>query len=712
MATDIGKAYVQIVPSAQGISGKISSILSPEAKSAGTSAGGVLGSQLVGKLKQVIVAAGIGKAIASSVKEGAALEQSIGGVETLFKNSASKVVANARQAYKTAGVSANEYMEGVTSFAASLLQSTNGNVEEAANAADMAFRDMSDNANKMGSNMQDIQNAYQGFAKQNYTMLDNLKLGYGGTKSEMERLLADAEKLTGVKYDINNLKDVYDAIHVIQDELGITGTTAKEAAETVSGSFNSLKASFKDLLGSIAIGENVKQSFQNLAETLSTFVFDNLIPMLMNIFKNIPEGLAGFADTMMPILMEKGTALIGQLGQGIIQGIPIVLEKLGEITQGFANWVQTSLPTLLEHGVTFLSNFGKGFIQALPDIIRSLGQIISGIVSAIINGMPQILEAGGKLILELGKALITNAPQILAAMVEVVGQLIAAFAGKLPDFLQKGAEVISNIVSGIESVKDTVFQAITNVVTTIVSKISEKAGDFLEKGKELIAKIIEGFGAKKDEVLTKINEILTSVITKIKEFPSKFLEAAKELIAKVVEGFKAKKYEVVNKGKEIITSAKEAIANFKDQFFNIGSNLITGIAQGISHAAGAVRDAVFGAINNAISWVKSKFGIHSPSKVMADEVGKWIPAGMAVGITGNTGVVEDAMDQLTKISTGEMVGSINYQAKSFAKTTEENNKKAGALSEINLSIGGQSFKAFVDSISLEQNKVIDLELAY
>lgn len=245
---DLAKAYVQIVPSARGMKEGLTSIVNGEMPSGGKSAGGIFGSNLVGKIKSVITVAAIGKALSSSITAGAELEQSLGGIETLFKDSAATVIADAEQAYKTAGMSANGYMEQVTSFAASLLQSLGGDTAKAAEVSDMALTDMSDNANKFGTDMQRITDAYQGFAKQNYTMLDNLKLGYGGTKAEMQRLLKDAEALTGVKYDISNLSDVYNAIHVIQDELGVTGTTALEASETISGSFNSMKASFTNVV--------------------------------------------------------------------------------------------------------------------------------------------------------------------------------------------------------------------------------------------------------------------------------------------------------------------------------------------------------------------------------------------------------------------------------------------------------------------------------
>ena len=315
MATELAKAYVQIIPSARGIGGMIQKEMGGEVASAGTSAGESLGSSMVATLKKVIVAAGIGKAFSAAISEGAALQQSLGGVETLFKGSADKVKGYANEAYKTTGLSANAYMENVTGFSASLLQSLGGDTNKAAETANMAMIDMSDNANKMGTSMESIQMAYQGFAKQNYTMLDNLKLGYGGTKQEMQRLLADAEKLTGVKYDINNLSDVYNAIHAIQENLDITGTTAKEAASTFSGSFESMKAAAQNVLGKIAIGENVTPALESLLETTKTFLFGNFLPMVGNILSGLGVVLThGLSDIASQLFGDAfGSAVFDQL---------------------------------------------------------------------------------------------------------------------------------------------------------------------------------------------------------------------------------------------------------------------------------------------------------------------------------------------------------------------------------------------------------------
>ena len=377
MATELGKAYVQIIPSAKGISGSISKALSGEATSAGKSAG----SSIMGGIKGAIVKAGIGVAIAKtiteSIKAGGALEQSIGGIETLFKDHANTVREYANEAYKTVGVSANEYMENVTSFSASLLQSLGGDTKEAARIAHMAMVDMGDNANKMGTDMRDIQNAYQGFAKQNYTMLDNLKLGYGGTRSEMERLLRDAQELTGVEYNIDNLADVYEAIHAIQEEIGITGTTALEAEETIVGSFNAMKSAFTNVLGALAIGENLGEALKGLAETISTFLFDNLLPMLGNIIAALPGAIVTFIQAAGPAFMENGVELIVSLANGVTEGIPAFLETMAEFMANVVTWIKEQLPTILENGVEFITNFATGIFEGAPSVIENMENMVN-----------------------------------------------------------------------------------------------------------------------------------------------------------------------------------------------------------------------------------------------------------------------------------------------------------------------------------------------
>lgn len=461
MATELAKAYVQIIPSAVGIQGRIQKEIEPEADSAGSSFGG----KMVGMIKKVIAAAAIGKALSASISEGAALEQSLGGIETLFKDSADKVKANAAKAYQTAGMSANDYMELTTSFSASLLSSLAGDTSKAADVADMAMVDMSDNANKMGTNMEDIKNAYQGFAKQNYTMLDNLKLGYGGTKSEMERLLADAQKISGVEYNIDNLSDVYSAIHVIQGQLDITGTTAKEAATTISGSFNQMKAAAKNVMGEIALGMDVGPALNELANTIITFAVGNLLPAVWNVISALPSAIVTFVTALGPQLFAAVSGLIPQIASGITTGIPTLYQSAMQLMDQFNIGIQEQLPILLQNGVDFITNIVNGILQNLPQVITMAGNIITYFANTIISMFPTVLSAGASLLLKLVNGIINNLPQIAQAAATAIVRFVASIGQNLPQILQSGITIIAKLAAGL-------IRAIPNLVGQIPAIIS------------------------------------------------------------------------------------------------------------------------------------------------------------------------------------------------------------------------------------------------
>ena len=439
MATELGKAYVQIIPSAKGISGMIQKEMGGEVASAGVSAGESLGSKMVGALKAVVVAAGIGKAIGAALSEGAALQQSLGGIETLFKDSADKVKGFANEAYKTTGLSANKYMENVTGFSASLLQSLGGDTNKAAETANMAMIDMSDNANKMGTSMESIQMAYQGFAKQNYTMLDNLKLGYGGTKQEMQRLLADAEKLTGVKYNINNLSDVYSAIHAIQENLDITGTTAKEAASTFTGSFESMKAAAQNVLGKLAIGENILPSLRALLDTTSTFLFNNFLPMLGNIFSGLGVVLSeGISNVVSQVFGESiGNAVNGQLSRVV------------GIFQTFFDMIFGSLNR--EDNVDILE--ALGFSKSAANQIVNIAENIRITVVNIGSAIGDILGIAGEFVSELlgikdgeqGVNLLGVAFEALTGFLREASGILKGFTG----WLKENPAVVASVTSAV-----------------------------------------------------------------------------------------------------------------------------------------------------------------------------------------------------------------------------------------------------------------------
>ena len=564
MATELAKAYVQIIPSAEGIQGRIQKEIEPEADSAGSSFGG----KMVGMIKKVIAAAAIGKALSASISEGAALEQSLGGIETLFKDSADKVKANAAKAYQTAGMSANDYMELTTSFSASLLSSLAGDTSKAADVADMAMVDMSDNANKMGTNMEDIKNAYQGFAKQNYTMLDNLKLGYGGTKSEMERLLADAQKISGVEYNIDNLSDVYSAIHVIQGQLDITGTTAKEAATTISGSFNQMKAAAKNVMGEIALGMDVGPALNELANTIITFAVGNLLPAVWNVISALPSAIITFVTALGPQLFAAVSGLIPQIASGITTGIPTLYQSAMQLMDQFNIGIQEQLPILLQKGVDFITNIVNGILQNLPQVITMAGNVITYFANTIISMLPTILSAGARLLLRLVNGIINNLPQIAQAAATAIVRFVTSIGQNLPQILQSGITIIAKLAAGL-------IRAIPNLVGQIPAIISAIVNTFTSQnwgsiGINIISGIASGLRSAAHMLWDAVKGVLGGFKENVLAFfgihsPSRWGAYVGEMIdTGIANGLIGKTTLVSNAAAELQKSVKKPIGTSMD----------------------------------------------------------------------------------------------------------------------------------------------------
>ncbi|MEB3059243.1 hypothetical protein [Parvimonas sp. D9] len=670
--SDIGKAYVQIVPSAKGLEGAISGQLDGEASKAGQSAG----SSIVSTLKKVFIAAGIGKALLSTLTEGGKLQQSLGGIETLFKDNADRVKGYAKEAYRSTGLSANAYMENVTGFSASLLQSLGGDTKKAAETANMAMIDMADNSNKMGTSMEAIQNAYQGFAKQNYTMLDNLKLGYGGTKKEMERLLKDAQKITGVKYDINNLNDVYSAIHVIQGELDITGTTAKEASTTLTGSFNAMKASFQDVLGALALGEGLEPALQGLAGTVSTFLFGNLIPMIGNILAQLPGMLITFVQIALPQFVQMGTDMINSLASGFDFGMDGFWANFSEMINVF---LTDYLPQFLETGVSLITELTNGLISALPNVITGMGEILDTMLVICFDALPKILQAGYDIIKNLAMGIWNNLPAITKSIVDVLDKLLRTILDNLPQFLEKGIELIGRMAMGIWNNLPQIISTLTNLLIALIRKIGEYLPQFLQKGVELIGKMLAGIIRKAPEVIAKIPSIILEILSSIRSFISEFV--------------------------------------------SMGGQLLMGLARGI---AGAVKNVISSAIDackSVVNKVKSFFGIHSPSRVFA-EIGEFLNLGLAEGIEDNIKPVQSAMEEVAKETQRSFTSELNHNIIStnpqsmFEKTNGENalitnsDRDNKTPIELILHLGNNVFKTFVEDITKVQDEKIELNLAY
>lgn len=515
---ELAKAYVQIVPSAEGIQGKITEALGGEPAAAGDAAGQSLGAQLVGTLKNVIVAAGIGKIISESINLGGALQQSLGGVETLFgaggrtieeyaqsvgksvedvrdkyeilMKSQQTVMDNAAQAYKTVGLSANDYMEQTTSFAASLLSSVSQDTQAAADLANMAMVDMADNSNKMGTSMQDIQNAYQGFAKQNYTMLDNLKLGYGGTQAEMQRLLKDAEKISGVKYDLGNLADMYSAIHIIQQEMDITGTTAKEAATTLTGSFAAMKAAAENVMGNWSTGADLTEPLQALADTAQTFLVDNLLPMIGNVLAGIPE----IVYSLVPELLQTGTELLSSLAQGFTEGIPEFFSTALPQLLAFTDQLRDNAASFVDAGLNLITQLINGLIAGLPDLIAYVPDIIINICGIINDNMPKILAEGVSIIVQLVVGIVKAVPDLLANWKKILQAVLSVISAV--NWLNIGKNILTGVANGVKSMGSSMLNAFKGGFSSALNWIKSLPSQAVQWGKNLIQSFINGLTGK------------------------------------------------------------------------------------------------------------------------------------------------------------------------------------------------------------------------
>lgn len=487
---ELAKAYVQIVPSAEGIQGKITEALGGEPAAAGDAAGQSLGAQLVGTLKKVIAAAGIGKIISDSINMGGALQQSLGGVETLFKDSADTVKEYAAQAYRTVGLSANDYMEQTTSFAASLLSSVSQDTDAAAQLANMAMVDMADNANKMGTDMQDIQNAYQGFAKQNYTMLDNLKLGYGGTQAEMQRMLNDATKISGVKYDLGNLADMYSAIHIIQQEMDITGTTAKEAATTLTGSFAAMKAAAENVMGNWSTGADLTEPLQALADTAQTFLVDNLLPMIGNVLAGIPE----IVYSLVPELLQTGTELLSSLAQGFTEGIPEFFSTALPQLLAFTDQLRDNAASFVDAGLNLITQLLNGLIAGLPDLIAYVPDIIINICGIINDNMPKILGEGVAIIVQLVVGIVKAVPDLLANWKKILQAVLSVISAI--NWLNIGKNILTGVANGVKSMGTSMLNAFKGGFSSALAWIKSLPSQAVQWGKNLIQSFINGLTGK------------------------------------------------------------------------------------------------------------------------------------------------------------------------------------------------------------------------
>lgn len=486
-------------------------------------------------------------ALSKSALDGYAdYEQLTGGIETLFKDSADVVMGYAENAYKTAGMSANEYMETVTGFSASLIQSLDGDTRKASEYANMAISDMSDNANKMGSNITDIQNAYGGFAKQNFTMLDNLKLGYGGTQEEMQRLLKDAEAISGIEYDISSYADVVEAIHIIQNEMGITGTTAREASETISGSVASTKSAWDNLIVGIADDNaDLDGLINNFVDSALT-ALNNIIPRISQIFKGVGSLVSGLApiisselpaliNEVLPVLLDSATVLLENLLTAIIAILPSLVTSVMDALLQLTSTLLSMTPQLIEVALQIIISIIDALAKMVPQLIIQVVDIIPQIVQALTSGIPILLDGAINFLM----AIVDAVPQIVDSLMNALPQIIESILGVLttsiPKIIDGAIKLFHSIIQAIGKIIPIIAKALPQLITTIVEGLTSALPLVLNGAVQLLTGILDAIPMIIEMLIPVIPEIVLAIILALVECTPALLEGTVQLFMAIVE---------------------------------------------------------------------------------------------------------------------------------------------------------------------------------
>ena len=581
-------------------------------------------------------------------------EQLVGGVDTLFKESSKTVQNYANNAYKTAGLSANKYMETVTSFSASLLQSLNGDTKKSAEYADQAIIDMSDNANKMGTSMEMIQNAYQGFAKQNYTMLDNLKLGYGGTKEEMQRLLEDAEKLTGKKYDISNFADVTQAIHAIQTEMGITGTTAKEASTTIEGSVNSMKSAWGNLLVGIADDNaDFEQLISNFVDSVVT-VGNNVIPRIKTIIDGIGKLVTGLVKEFLPSLLKEIPDLIKSLLPSLIVAFQSLLESVISILPDLVNAfldiipqlvdaILGLLPMLIDAGLKIISSLIVGIGKALPQIVVSIIQVINQIVYTLVENIPTLIESAIQFFMAIVQAIPLLIEALSENLIEIINTIVYGLIDALPQVLDGAITLLMAIVEAIPTIIDALVTNLPRIIQTVLEAVVDNIPKLLDAAIKFFTAIIEAIPTIIKMLIANLPKIISIITTTLVNNLPLLIKASVQLYMGLVKAIPKIIIELVKNLPQIITAIVEGLIEGVPELLNVGIDFVKGIWEGISGSLQWIKNKISSWVGDVVSFCKKILGINSPSKVMADNVGKYMAMGIGEGFENKMSDVSSQM---------------------------------------------------------------------
>ena len=615
---ELAQYYVQIIPSADGIGSRIVSAIDKD--DPGTKAGDSIGK----KMLKAITALGIGKAITrmitSAINEGGKLEQAIGGIEQIFgegSTATEQLKKNAQEAFSYAQVSANDYMQQVTSFSARLMQGLGGDTEATVKYADMAIRQMSDNSNTFGTDISALQNAYQGFAKANWTMLDNLRLGYGGTASEMARLVNDSGvmgknfKATASNINSVSFDKIIDAIQVVQDNMNITGKTAMEAADTLQGSGAAMKAAWTNLIADITIGEDFSTTLKGFTESALNYG-RNVLRMIGNILKELPGVIATVVQEMAPSILEKGS----------------------ELLNAFIDGFSVKATAFIETGSDILVKLAQGISNGLPEFVKTATKMATEFVKTVLSNLPKILKAGAQIIGELIKGIGNAVPELLSGIKTIFSEAWNII--KNINWLQLGKDVLTAIINGIKSL----FTSIQTTARDVGNSVREKiiSIDWLQLGKDIISKIIQGITAMVTGIVGKVGEMASNMLDKIKN--PNWEQTGKDIITNLKNGVSDKAGTVVSKTGDLVTDVKKKLND--GGWYGIGENMMNGVTNGVQGKAAALASAAKAAVAGALRGARSLLGINSPSKEFF-KIGEFVDMGFAEGVLDNTKVIEDAM---------------------------------------------------------------------
>jgi len=598
-------------------------------------------------------AVSLGKAVVEAYGE---YEQLVGGIDTLFGDSSAKMQEYASNAYKTAGMSANDYMSTVTSFSASLIQSLGGDTEAAVKYADMAITDMADNANKMGTDIGLIQNAYQGFAKQNYTMLDNLKLGYGGTKEEMERLLADAQAISGIEYDISSYADVVDAIHVIQDSMGVAGATAAEAEHTIQGSMNSMNAAIDNLIVGFGNADaDIEQLCSNVVDAFQD-VLTNITPIIENIISALPTALNALLEMvgeLLPTLLETIVDLFSQVLNTLLTLLPELIPVVIEAVLTIVNTLIENLPLLVEAAIQIVMSLVQGIATALPTLIPTAVQAVITIVQSLIDSLPMILDAALQLITGLADGLLAAIPVLIAALPEIIMSIISFLLDSIPQIIETGIQLLTSLVAALPDIIVAIVEAIPLIIDGIVKAVLGAIPQIIQAGIDLLISLIQALPTIITTIVNAIPQIISGIVNAVISNIPQIIQAGVQLLVSLVKNLPTIIVEIVKAVPQIVAGIVKAFGSLMGEIVNIGGNIVKGLWQGIQQLAGWLWDKVSGWISSIWDGICDFFGIHSPSDEMA-WVGEMLVKGLSGSIDANGGEAVKAAEGMAKDINGVM----------------------------------------------------------